>query len=75
MIKKNSPLFTQADTMKMYWAYGDRDVHQLDQIHFKTKGMRSIYLLNPSFGREQEVSVSYWDVQMKEVSLFLQIIL
>jgi hypothetical protein len=61
--------FSQADTMKMYWAYGERDVHQLDQIHFKAKGMRPIYLLNPTFGREQEESVSTWDVQMKDVKI------
>ncbi|KAG5679456.1 hypothetical protein PVAND_009021 [Polypedilum vanderplanki] len=60
-----------ADTMKIYWAYGEQDVHttQVNQVKFKTKGARSIYLLNPTFGKEQEESVSYWDVQMKDIKI------
>ena len=55
--------------MKMYWAYGERDVYtaQIDQIRFKAKGVRPIYLLNPSFKKVKEETVHHWDVTMKEV--------
>lgn len=55
--------------MKMYWAYGEKDVYtaQIDQIRFKAKGFRPIYLLNPSFKKVKEEVVHHWDVTMKEV--------
>lgn len=61
--------------MKMFWAYGERDVHatQIDQVRFKAKGMRSIYLLNPSFKKIKEDDVFQWDVTMKDVSEIIRI--
>jgi hypothetical protein len=58
----------------MYWAYGERDVNsiQIDQNHFKAKGSRSIYLLNPSFKKTKEENLYHWDVQMKNVSITIK---
>jgi hypothetical protein len=53
----------------MYWAYGEKDIQstQIDQIRFKSKGFRSIYLLNPSFKKPKDVS--QWDVTMRDVKI------
>lgn len=53
--------------MKMYWAYGERDVTQIENIQFKSKGYRPIYLLNPSFKKEE--NNQHWDVTMKDVKI------
>ncbi|KAL7052495.1 hypothetical protein ACKWTF_004876 [Chironomus riparius] len=58
-----------ADTMKMFWAYGEKDVTQLDRMSFKAKGSRPIYLLNPSSTKPKDTSVFQWDVAMKEVKI------
>lgn len=63
----NNDHFKQADTMKMFWAYGEKDVTQLDRISFKAKGSRPIYLLNPAPSKPKDTSVFHWDVTMKEV--------
>lgn len=53
--------------MKMFWAYGDRDVAQLDRIKFKAKGLKTMFLLNPTSNKPKEASLMHWDVTMKEV--------
>lgn len=53
--------------MKMFWAYGEKDVTHLDQISFKAKGSRPIYMLNPTSTKQKDSSIYHWDVTMKEV--------
>ncbi len=55
--------------MRMYWAYGERDVNQIENVKFRKKGHRSIYLLNPSFEKVKDESSHYWDVTMKDVKI------
>lgn len=59
-----------ADTLKMFWGYGERDIvpTQLDKIRFKAKGVKSIHLLNPSFKKPKNHSdVMHWDATVKNV--------
>lgn len=61
-----------ADTTKMFWGYGERDIvsTQLDKIKFKAKGLKSIHLLNPSFKMPSNKSeVKHWDATVQNVSL------
>lgn len=53
--------------MKIFWAYGEKDVTQLDRIKFKAKGSRPIYMLNPALTKPNDSSIYHWDVTMKEV--------
>lgn len=55
--------------MKMFWAYGEKDVTQLDKIRFKSKGWKPIYLLNPTTSKPKDSKVRQWDVTMKEVKI------
>ena len=60
-----------ADTMKMFWGYGERDISatQLSKIKFKAKGFKSIHMLNPSFKKPVDKSdVKQWDATVKNVS-------
>lgn len=59
-----------ADTIKMFWGYGERDIvsTQLDKIKFKAKGIKSIHLLNPSFKKPVDSDVRHWDATVKNVS-------
>jgi hypothetical protein len=59
--------------MKIYWAYGERDVTQIENIQFKSNGSRSIYLLNPSFKKPKDDNTKYWDVTMKDVKITEQV--
>lgn len=52
------------DTMKIFWGFGERDVTstQLNKMKFKARGVRQIYLLNPSFKKPTNDSdIKYWD--------------
>lgn len=53
----------------MYWAYGENEP-EINKMRFKAKGLRPIYLLNPSFKKVKEENIHHWDVTMKEVSSF-----
>lgn len=54
--------------MEIYWAYGERDVTQIENIQFSSKGQRPIYLLNPSFKKAKKDNF-HWDFTMKDVKI------
>lgn len=60
-----------SDTIRMFWGYGERDIvsTQLDKIRFKSKGIKSVYLLNPSFKKPtDDPDIAHWDATVKNVS-------
>lgn len=59
--------------MKLYWAYGERDVTHIENISFKSKGYRPVYLLNPSFKKPNDDHIKQWDVTMKDVKITEQL--
>lgn len=58
----------------MFYAYGEHDVSSaINEIRFKAKGYRYIYLLNPSFKKPMNDNENYWDVTMKDVKINQQV--
>lgn len=59
--------------MKLFWAYGEKDVTHIEKIQFNKRGYRPIYLLNPAFKKPKSIDIKYWDVTMKDVKITEQI--